>query len=314
MKFLHMRSGLWAVRPTTTTSIGSGLALMISQKRVLLSGVTTKNCLVLPTTPHGQSGSRIIEKRLPLSTATASVWVHFLRNGSMNLASPMHVDLRASTKVSLLHKICKENPVYVAMLNSANFSTLGRSCNVNDLFILNAEFDSCDANASVPYKTTFNMVCHPGYVITGSANVTCQADGTWSEIPVCQSGCNPAPFVNNSEMIGDIPPYLTGNEVMYICKDGHYTNDFPSRTHFKMTCSEHSKWTSDHNGCYPFSSYDASTVELVAGQATILPCLVDESKIKMSNNSNDKIPVKTWMWLKDSENVESVFPGTWGPY
>ena len=45
------------------------------------------------------------------------------------------------------------------------------------------------STASVDYAVSVNIVCDVGYTdLIGQAQVTCQADGTWShDIPTCNS-------------------------------------------------------------------------------------------------------------------------------
>ena len=41
------------------------------------------------------------------------------------------------------------------------------------------------SDTATTYNTTVTVSCADGYSVSGSAEILCQADGTWSDSPTC---------------------------------------------------------------------------------------------------------------------------------
>ena len=41
------------------------------------------------------------------------------------------------------------------------------------------------SDPATTYNTTVGVSCETGYSLSGSAEIVCQADGTWSDSPTC---------------------------------------------------------------------------------------------------------------------------------
>ncbi|XP_019617399.1 PREDICTED: E-selectin-like [Branchiostoma belcheri] len=86
------------------------------------------------------------------------------------------------------------NPGYV--LNGTNnttcqadgtWSNLVPTCRVRQCPTLTAPANGALSTTATSYQTVVNFTCNPGYVLSGTTNTTCQADGTWrNPVPTCR--------------------------------------------------------------------------------------------------------------------------------
>lgn len=51
-------------------------------------------------------------------------------------------------------------------------------------------FGSLISQTNFTYGETVEVYCDVGYDLIGTANITCGADGTWSNVPVCDPSGN----------------------------------------------------------------------------------------------------------------------------
>ncbi|KAI8500841.1 hypothetical protein Bbelb_216590, partial [Branchiostoma belcheri] len=67
------------------------------------------------------------------------------------------------------------------------WSNLVPTCRVRQCPTLTAPTDGALSTTATSYQTVVNFTCNPGYVLNGTTNTTCQADGTWSNlVPTCR--------------------------------------------------------------------------------------------------------------------------------
>ncbi|XP_019630213.1 PREDICTED: P-selectin-like [Branchiostoma belcheri] len=67
--------------------------------------------------------------------------------------------------------------------------------------ILTAPANGALSTTVTSYQTVVNFTCNTGYVLNGTTNTTCQADGTWDNpVPTCTPAnlCEPHPCDNNA--------------------------------------------------------------------------------------------------------------------
>ncbi|XP_074650374.1 sushi, von Willebrand factor type A, EGF and pentraxin domain-containing protein 1-like [Tubulanus polymorphus] len=87
------------------------------------------------------------------------------------------------------------------------------------------------SQASYTCKTSFTMV--------GSKDVTCQADGSWSQLPKCQAAhCQNPPSLSNAKII-NLSGLKQGDTVTYQCDNGY---EFTSGTG-TSTCQVNKSWS-----------------------------------------------------------------------
>ncbi|XP_019647923.1 PREDICTED: LOW QUALITY PROTEIN: sushi, von Willebrand factor type A, EGF and pentraxin domain-containing protein 1-like [Branchiostoma belcheri] len=69
------------------------------------------------------------------------------------------------------------------------------------------------------YGDTVTIVCDTGYIVVGSATLTCQADGQWSaQQPSCQRAQCPSLTIANGQMSGS---NFFGDTVTFVCNTGY---------------------------------------------------------------------------------------------
>ncbi|XP_064388229.1 sushi, von Willebrand factor type A, EGF and pentraxin domain-containing protein 1-like [Halichondria panicea] len=80
---------------------------------------------------------------------------------------------------------------------------------------------SPDTPTSTSFGRTGTYSCNTGYVLSGSATVTCEASGGWSTRPTCEViSCGPLPSISNGSP--DIPTSTTfGGTGTYSCNTGY---------------------------------------------------------------------------------------------
>lgn len=70
------------------------------------------------------------------------------------------------------------------------------------------------------YGSIVKVTCNYGYIISGSPNVMCQADGTWGSRPVCQVSTCPPYTGFNSSCIERTQLVFQNTYLLFICKEG----------------------------------------------------------------------------------------------
>uniref|UniRef100_A0A8C3SR06 Sushi domain-containing protein n=1 Tax=Chelydra serpentina TaxID=8475 RepID=A0A8C3SR06_CHESE len=86
--------------------------------------------------------------------------------------------------------------------------------------IMNAQTEGRVKHSYEPGETV-HYQCHPGFIISGSPDVTCKA-GKWATQPVCEDAtCRAPPAVTNAYIINNEErSYLPGARVQYKCQEG----------------------------------------------------------------------------------------------
>nr|XP_023957796.1 complement factor H isoform X2 [Chrysemys picta bellii] len=86
--------------------------------------------------------------------------------------------------------------------------------------IINAQTEGRVKNRYEPGETV-RYQCHPGFIISGSSDVTCKA-GKWSTQPICEDAtCSAPPEVTNADIVNNKEGrYLPGDRVQYKCQEG----------------------------------------------------------------------------------------------
>ncbi|XP_061175426.1 uncharacterized protein LOC133184388 [Saccostrea echinata] len=95
----------------------------------------------------------------------------------------------------------------------------------------------------VVYGSYVTFTCFPGFTLGGSANITCQAGGTWSEKPTCSSASCPTPAViNNGQRSSSDTQYAA--VVNYTCDPGYQIMGAPI-----LFCQSTGQWTASEPQC-----------------------------------------------------------------
>ncbi|WAR22320.1 FAT4-like protein [Mya arenaria] len=92
-----------------------------------------------------------------------------------------------------------------------------------------------------PYVEGQNVTyeCTSGYTITGTATISCNGSGVWSEPPSCLKDCVQVPIVLNAEIAGGSQSsYVEGQIVTYNCTNGFTMTGTPN-----ISCNETGAWT-----------------------------------------------------------------------
>ncbi|NXP79862.1 C4BPA protein, partial [Ramphastos sulfuratus] len=99
------------------------------------------------------------------------------------------------------------------------------------------------------YKDTVIFGCHPGYRLSGSSLVTCEANSNWNPpLPTCDPiYCGPAPhfpFAQLPAAVGESSP--AGTVLRYQCKPGYAAARGKSP---EVTCQDDATWSVDPDFC-----------------------------------------------------------------
>ncbi|GFR81199.1 neurogenic locus notch homolog protein 1, partial [Elysia marginata] len=108
------------------------------------------------------------------------------------------------------------------------------------------------STGSLAYQGSLTYKCYQGFTITGPDTVTCQADGSWTQMPTCEtSRCSPLPGSpgNGSHTVeGDGTSY--GTIVRFSCDPGY---DLIGNT--TMLCDSQGQWVGNMPTCRALTCY-----------------------------------------------------------
>ncbi|XP_078666467.1 polycystin family receptor for egg jelly-like isoform X3 [Branchiostoma floridae x Branchiostoma belcheri] len=100
---------------------------------------------------------------------------------------------------------------------------------------------------AVSYPNSVTFTCNQGYVLNGTADTTCQTDGTWSNpVPTCtpvQCPARAAPANGAVSPTGAVP---YPNSVTFTCNSGYTLNGVP-----RPTCQADGTWSHPVPTCTP---------------------------------------------------------------
>ena len=101
--------------------------------------------------------------------------------------------------------------------------------------------------------------CNTGYSLIGNANRTCQADGDWTDRPMCNPDCENVDPPENGEIVDSETIETIFNSVIeFMCNTGYMLNGAKS-----ITCQSDGSWSADVPTCdiinLPTSSTGEST-------------------------------------------------------
>ena len=123
--------------------------------------------------------------------------------------------------------------------------------------------------------------CNAGYSLIGNANRTCQADGDWTDRPMCVLvDCGSVDPPKNGEIVDSETIETTFNSVIeFICSTGYMLNGAKS-----ITCQSDGSWSADVPTCdiinLPTSSL---TFAILPTSSTGLSTQVSSSASAMSS-------------------------------
>ncbi|XP_035679036.1 IgGFc-binding protein-like [Branchiostoma floridae] len=99
------------------------------------------------------------------------------------------------------------------------------------------------------YQNLVTFTCNPGYVLTGAATTTCQADGTWSNaVPTCEPISCPLLTAPTDGALSPAGPYEYPNQVTFTCNPGYVLNGDAT-----TTCQADGTWSNAVPTCEPIS-------------------------------------------------------------
>ncbi|EDM09859.1 complement component 4 binding protein, alpha, isoform CRA_a [Rattus norvegicus] len=96
------------------------------------------------------------------------------------------------------------------------------------------------------YKDSVRFVCQKGFVLRGSGVIHCEADGSWSPVPVCElNSCTDIPDIPNAALITSPRPrkedvYPVGTVLRYICRPGY---EPATRQPMTVICQKDLSWS-----------------------------------------------------------------------
>ncbi|XP_076997754.1 sushi, von Willebrand factor type A, EGF and pentraxin domain-containing protein 1 isoform X2 [Tamandua tetradactyla] len=133
---------------------------------------------------------------------------------------------------------CEANGQWSSGLPHCEHNLCGSPPMISNAFVI--ESGSLEENV-ITYS------CRAGYVIQGSADLTCTEKGAWSQpYPVCEPlSCGPPPAVANAVAIGEAHTYES--KVQFSCLEG-YVMDTDVDT---STCQKDGSWFPDSISCSP---------------------------------------------------------------
>ncbi|KAG7158260.1 Sushi, von Willebrand factor type A, EGF and pentraxin domain-containing protein 1-like 3 [Homarus americanus] len=99
---------------------------------------------------------------------------------------------------------------------------------------------------SYSYGDTISFTCNPGFLLKGSTDRTCQADGEWSgELPYCDViKCPHLNAVPHGEVLSLLGDYMPSNQISFRCEEG-YQMDGPNT----LTCGGDGEWDDQPPSC-----------------------------------------------------------------
>ncbi|XP_071844775.1 complement factor H-like isoform X6 [Apostichopus japonicus] len=87
------------------------------------------------------------------------------------------------------------------------------------------------------------VMCADGYMIEGGLSISCQSDGTWTNISRCVAICS-APEITYGDLSPPNATFTDGDEAMVICDPGYSIEDGSAPT---ITCQKNGTWTTIPN-------------------------------------------------------------------
>ncbi|XP_078667358.1 uncharacterized protein LOC144909170 [Branchiostoma floridae x Branchiostoma belcheri] len=126
------------------------------------------------------------------------------------------------------------------------WSNLVPTCRVRQCPTLTAPANGALSTTATSYQTVVNLTCNPGYVLNGTTNTTCQADGTWSNlVPTCRvRQCPTLTAPANGALSTTATIYQT--VVNYTCNPGYVLNGTTN-----TTCQANGTWGNPVPTCTP---------------------------------------------------------------
>lgn len=119
---------------------------------------------------------------------------------------------------------------------------------------------------------TVQIECFKGFKLLGLPEITCDANGQWSDFPLCEhADCGPLPTVPNGIVIKGSPS--EDNVVTYSCRPGYIMQGSSD-----LICTEKGLWSQPYPTCEPVSCGPPPTVAnaVATGEAHTY-----ESKVKL---------------------------------
>ncbi|PIO36467.1 hypothetical protein AB205_0191270, partial [Aquarana catesbeiana] len=99
------------------------------------------------------------------------------------------------------------------------------------------------------YSSNITYICNPGYHLVGPENMTCLADGTWSQpLPSCKANPCPVPFVIPENSVVTETEFYVGQKLYIKCRKGYRLVGQDV-----MTCDANETWTEASAKCEKIS-------------------------------------------------------------
>ncbi|XP_078730178.1 sushi, von Willebrand factor type A, EGF and pentraxin domain-containing protein 1-like isoform X3 [Lampetra fluviatilis] len=199
------------------------------QPGFLLGGLITRTCKSGSWYPHYPPYCTVVCQRPPLDS-----------NADMSALAREKTYFTSGETVLFT---CHDRNMYTLLCDRGRWRPIGRNRKCKDV--------NCGiltvANAVCTQDRVAKCSCNDGYVLVGSPNVTCQANGRWSDNhPECKPrACKELPHVHGGQKEGD--GGTVGNTVHFKCNEG-----FRLEGESTLTCLETKEWSSPPPACDPF--------------------------------------------------------------
>ena len=117
------------------------------------------------------------------------------------------------------------------------------TCQIISCPILNPLING-SISGTYTYNSVVNFTCNIGYVLTGNAQLTCQANKSWNgSVPTCSLiQCEDPVSLENGNIFGDSNSY--GSSINFTCIEGYSLNGTET-----ITCQSNGLWTSSFPIC-----------------------------------------------------------------
>ena len=163
-----------------------------------------------------------------------------------------HVSAPAITFTSVATYTCNEGftlegPSEKVCQEDGSWTTVTHSCHPVECKppkdIKNGTYQSSDGYL---YGNVVTYTCNIGYFLNGESDLTCEADGTWSnDAPVCSVKLCPAPeYIRNGRF--KVLSIEYNGRVEYSCNEGYELEG-----HEVRTCQADRTWTGEEPTCVP---------------------------------------------------------------
>ncbi|XP_019622471.1 PREDICTED: E-selectin-like, partial [Branchiostoma belcheri] len=121
-------------------------------------------------------------------------------------------------------------------------------CNAVQCPVLSAPANgTVSPTGAVSYPNGVTFTCNSGYVLNGTADTTCQANGTWSHpVPTCTPVQCPARAAPANGAVSATGAVSYPNSVTFTCNSGYILNGAP-----RPTCQANGTWSHPVPTCTP---------------------------------------------------------------